>query len=90
MSNKKLNKEQQLAVKHINGPLLIIAGAGTGKTTVIIEKIKYLIENGSFYQHIYKEIKYKNMDVHENYIDYPETLREAKEFVERYKGQARK
>lgn len=52
--------------------------------------VKYLIENGFFYQHIYKEIKYKNMDVHENYIEYPETLREAKEFVKRYKGQARK
>jgi DNA helicase II / ATP-dependent DNA helicase PcrA len=41
---KKLNKEQLEAVKHKNGPLLIIAGAGTGKTTVITERIKYLIE----------------------------------------------
>ena len=40
---KKLNKEQLQAVKHDKGPLLIIAGAGTGKTTVITERIKYLI-----------------------------------------------
>lgn len=43
-AEKKLNKEQLEAVRHKKGPLLIIAGAGTGKTTVITEKIKYLIE----------------------------------------------
>lgn len=40
----KLNKEQLQAIRHGNGPLLIIAGAGTGKTTVITERVKYLIE----------------------------------------------
>ena len=44
MSEYVLNKEQQLAVKYNKGPLLIIAGAGTGKTSVIVEKIKYLIK----------------------------------------------
>ena len=42
-SGLKLNKEQLEAVKYGGGPLLIIAGAGTGKTTVITERIKYLI-----------------------------------------------
>lgn len=42
----KLNSEQLTAVKHSGGPLLIIAGAGTGKTTVITERIKWLIEEG--------------------------------------------
>jgi DNA helicase-2/ATP-dependent DNA helicase PcrA len=41
--DKKLNKEQLKAVKHKEGPLLIIAGAGTGKTTVVTERIKFLI-----------------------------------------------
>src|SRR3990167_4951179 len=39
-----LNKEQTKAVEHKQGPLLIIAGAGTGKTTVITQRLKYLIE----------------------------------------------
>lgn len=39
----RLNKEQLEAIKYTKGPLLIIAGAGTGKTTVITERIKYLI-----------------------------------------------
>jgi len=38
-----LNDEQIKAIKHDKGPLLIIAGAGSGKTTVITERIKYLI-----------------------------------------------
>ncbi|MBU4017264.1 UvrD-helicase domain-containing protein, partial [Patescibacteria group bacterium] len=40
---KNLNEEQLQAVKHGEGPLLIIAGAGTGKTTVITQRIKHLI-----------------------------------------------
>ena len=43
---KKLNKEQKEAVIHSKGPLLIVAGSGTGKTTVITQRIAYLIEKG--------------------------------------------
>lgn len=43
---KNLNKSQLQAIQHKKGPLLIIAGAGTGKTTVITERIKYLITKG--------------------------------------------
>lgn len=40
---KKLNKEQLTAVKHDQGPLLVVAGAGTGKTTLLINRLAYLI-----------------------------------------------
>lgn len=45
ISLSNLNKQQQEAVTYCDTPLLVIAGAGTGKTKVIIHKIAYLIED---------------------------------------------
>ena len=41
-----LNKEQKVAVSTLQGPVLCIAGAGSGKTTTLTYRVANLIENG--------------------------------------------
>ncbi len=43
---ENLNKEQKEAVQSMKGPLLILAGAGSGKTKVLTTRIAYMIQNG--------------------------------------------
>jgi DNA helicase II / ATP-dependent DNA helicase PcrA len=40
------NSKQRQAIEHALGPMLVLAGAGTGKTTVLVERIAWLIEQG--------------------------------------------
>lgn len=42
----ELNERQREAVSHINGPLMIVAGAGSGKTKVLTTRIAHLMRNG--------------------------------------------
>src|SRR5438067_2716571 len=39
------NPKQKQAIEHTTGPMLVLAGAGTGKTSVLVERIAFLIEN---------------------------------------------
>jgi DNA helicase II / ATP-dependent DNA helicase PcrA len=49
---KDLNSAQQVAARHKGGPLLVLAGAGSGKTRVVAYRIAYLIEQGLHPQQI--------------------------------------
>ncbi len=40
-------REQQQAIEHVHGPMLVVAGAGTGKTTVLARRIAHLIQTGA-------------------------------------------
>ncbi|MCR5301681.1 MAG: ATP-dependent helicase [Lachnospiraceae bacterium] len=40
----KLNKEQYVAAHHVNGPMLVLAGPGSGKTHLLVERIRLMIE----------------------------------------------
>src|SRR5260221_8222146 len=45
-SLERLNDEQARAASHLGGPLLILAGAGTGKTTTLCARVAWLVEQG--------------------------------------------
>jgi DNA helicase II / ATP-dependent DNA helicase PcrA len=52
MNKPKLSPEQQRVVEHCDGPLLLVASAGSGKTRVLTERIHSLLENKTGHYHI--------------------------------------
>ena len=55
-----LNNEQQQAVAHLNGPLLVVAGAGSGKTKALTHRIANLIENNNINPHNILAVTFTN------------------------------
>ncbi len=55
-----LNERQREAIVYLDGPLLVLAGAGSGKTRVITEKIVHLIETCDIKPHQVAAITFTN------------------------------
>lgn len=57
--------EQRQAIEHVSGPMLVVAGAGTGKTTVLTQRIAHLIKNGHAKPHEILAITYTVNSAHD-------------------------
>lgn len=72
---KRLNPPQKQAVFQINGPLLVLAGAGSGKTSVLVNRIAYMIKYGNAYHsdHISSDFTQEDLLAMREQADAPDT-----------------
>ena len=72
---ERMNDRQQEAIYAVNGPLLLLAGAGSGKTTVLVNRIANLIKYGNAYNSDYSEFEPSESDIQlmRRYLDDPTT-----------------
>jgi len=70
----RMNNKQQEAIYTVNGPLLLLAGAGSGKTTVLVNRIANLIKYGNAYNSDYVEFQPSESDIAlmKAYLDNPD------------------
>lgn len=66
---QNLNAPQQQAVFHVNGPVLILAGAGSGKTTAMINRIVQMIHFGDGWMQANGELTEENNTYLQNYVN---------------------
>ena len=70
-----LNEKQQEAVKYLNGPLLIVAGAGSGKTKVLTSRIAHIIKNKSAFPNQILAVTFTNKAAKEMQLRVSKLLR---------------
>lgn len=62
---EKLNPEQGAAVEHVDGPLLVLAGAGTGKTRVLTTRISHILSQNKAFPSQIVAVTFTNKAAHE-------------------------
>ena len=79
---KNLNDRQKEAVYTVNNPLLVLAGAGSGKTTVLVQRIAFIIRYGNAYYENRSGITEADLDALEQAKNLPDE--ELATFMEQY------